>query len=155
MCSVFLLKIVGSSLPVQIIGTFRVGSRIHSTILFWACGSEPSTSSKITHVLRVVSPRINECIFTADRQASLIFSTSSKLRIDLEAFISSGSNPYVLAAAKASVVFPIPGGPDNIIDFRKVPDSRYFLRDSFSSRYPMTSSNIVGRYASEYITCLF
>lgn len=42
---------------------------------------------------------------------SLNLETSSCDRKDREAFISSGSYPHDLAAAKTSVVFPIPGVP--------------------------------------------
>jgi hypothetical protein len=59
-------------------------------------------------------------MFTADRQAFLIFSTSSKDLMDRDALISRGSKPQERAAHKASVVFPIPGGPLSMMAFGKV-----------------------------------
>ena len=54
------LKIIGNSFPVNKIGTTLFGSLIQSINLVCACGSEPSISSKIKHVFRSKSPRIND-----------------------------------------------------------------------------------------------
>lgn len=54
------LNIIGNSFPVRRIGTTLRGSLIQSISLVCACGSEPSISSKIKHVFRSKSPRIND-----------------------------------------------------------------------------------------------
>jgi hypothetical protein len=88
-------------------------------------------------------------------QESLSFVTSLKLRRDLLALISIGSNPNVFAAQSVSVVLPMPGEPCKKIHPLNDDEFKYFVKALFAFSCPITSSSTLGLCDSESILIYF